>query len=97
MSLFLWMVTGTGFLASLCTVHEWRLGNVPTPLQSTVYTTFSKVALAAFLAWVTVACMTGHSGTCVKLHTMHKCSDKSCREHQEISWLNIKITFELVC
>lgn len=62
MSLFLWVVTGTGILAALCVVHEWREGIIPSPLLSALYTTFSKVAEAAFLSWLTVACMTGHSG-----------------------------------
>lgn len=62
MSFLIWFLTGTGILTSLSVVHEWRFGVVPTPLLAAVYTTFSKVAEAIFLAWLTIACMTGHSG-----------------------------------
>nr|XP_042908306.1 nose resistant to fluoxetine protein 6 [Parasteatoda tepidariorum] len=62
MSWFLWIITLTGFAASSTVVHEWNTGLVPSPLVSALYTSFSKVAEAAFLSWVSVACMTGHGG-----------------------------------
>lgn len=62
MSIFMWLVTGAGLFAALMVVHEWRQGYIPSPLLAAVYATFSKIAEAAFLSWVTVACMTGHAG-----------------------------------
>jgi hypothetical protein len=62
MSFFLWIVTGSGFLAALCSVHEWSEGNSLSPLLSALYATFTKVAEAAFLSWVAIACMTGNTG-----------------------------------
>lgn len=58
----MWLVTGAGLFAALMVVHEWRQGYIPSPLLAAVYATFSKIAEAAFLSWVTVACMTGHAG-----------------------------------
>ncbi|XP_035232750.1 nose resistant to fluoxetine protein 6-like, partial [Stegodyphus dumicola] len=61
MSTFLWLMTTIALITALTCVHEWRNGAVPSPLLGAIYTTFSKIAQASFLAWVAVACMTGHS------------------------------------
>ncbi|XP_054719488.1 nose resistant to fluoxetine protein 6-like [Uloborus diversus] len=62
MSWILWVTTTSGFIAALCTVHEWRSGYLPSPMVAAVYSAFSKVAEMAFLSWLTTACMTGHAG-----------------------------------
>ena len=74
MSTFMWLITGAGILAALMVVHEWRQGHVPSPLLAALYSTFSKLAEAAFLSWLTVACMTGHAGEyfCVNHHLPRK-------------------------
>ncbi|CAL1293443.1 unnamed protein product [Larinioides sclopetarius] len=61
MNCALWLFTLAGCSAALCSVHAWRQGVMPSPLVSAIYLTLSKVALAVFLAWVSIACITGQA------------------------------------
>lgn len=62
MSWSLWLLSNTGALTTVCVVHVWSDGNLPSPLLCASYATFAKLLWAAFLTWSSLSCILEQKG-----------------------------------
>lgn len=58
----LWLLTTAGALVTVCVVHVWSDGNLPSPFLCAAYATFCKFLWAAFLAWSSTSCIIEQKG-----------------------------------
>lgn len=60
--MFGWVVSfALGFSVTIG-VYDWMQGNVPSMVVSVLYLSLKNLAFSLGLAYVTIACMTGHGG-----------------------------------